>query len=104
MAIELGSESPVLTISERTWRVEIFCEAGTDPTIVAHREKIWTRANGTIAQRERLIPQVRRSLSAVASKTVSGVTGTQLAGLISAWADDLRAEDVAAPASSLRPI
>lgn len=96
MAIDLGHQSVVVMRSERTWRVEIFCELGSVPVVRAHREVITTNEAGELIARDRDIPAAERALTAIADKSVGGVTGLQLAGLVSMWADELRQEDIAA--------
>lgn len=98
MAIDLGTESIKLSVKERTWRVEIFTDFGTDPIIRAHREKVWLRDDGSCFQRE-VLPVVERRLSEVAKQDFDGMTGLQLAERIAAISDTLRQEDLAAAAA-----
>ena len=95
MSKSVGTETIELTIEWRTWRVEIFCEKGDVPRVVCHREKVWTRPDGTVAQRDRSVVTVARKLSQVASQEVAGITGANLAAAIAAWADTWHDEDVA---------
>lgn len=97
MAIDIGTESVALTVKERTWRVEIFCEVGNDPIIRAHREKVWLRPDGSIAQVDRNIHPVERSLAAIAKQDFGGgMTGLKLAQTIADVADAWRREDIEA--------
>lgn len=99
MSITEGTETIVLTIEERTWRLEIFTDKGVDPTVRAHREVVKTDASGNVISRETGVT-VNRSLSQFASQsfTVAGksYTGAEIANLISAVADTWRQEDIAA--------
>lgn len=101
MAIELGTESLTLSVKERTWRVEIFTDVGIDPIVTAHREKVWLRPDGTVADRV-VLPSVRRTLSQVQAEEVTyldqTVTCAVLAGLIAAAADVFATEDATPPA------
>jgi hypothetical protein len=60
-----SGETVTATASERTWRVEIFCEYGTEATLVAHRETVFTDPAGKVVARDRSTPAVRRSASEV---------------------------------------
>jgi hypothetical protein len=101
MAIEQPETTLTLSGEERTWRVEIFCEKGQDPTIVAHRETIKSDANGNVVTRERGVT-VRRTGSGVATDTITvgnlTITGAQLAAVVAAAADKWRSYDLANPA------
>jgi hypothetical protein len=46
MSIDLGTESVTLSVTERTWRIEMFTEYGEDPILRSHREKLWLRPDG----------------------------------------------------------
>ena len=103
MSIDLGTETVALAVKERTWRVEIFTDLGADPTIRAHREKVWLRPDGSCAQRLVLDP-VERRLSVIAAQAfkvgAATYTGAELARVIGAVADVLRQEDIAAAAAA----
>lgn len=92
MAIQKGTESLTLTKEERTWRVECFAEEGTDYSIIFHRETLWKRTDGTIAQRDRRIPLVLRSKSMLQT---SGDTGISLLEALRDLGDKWAAEDAA---------
>jgi hypothetical protein len=100
MAIDMGTESQTLSVKERTWRVEIFAEAGDDPTVRAHREVVHLDGAGRVVWRERDISMVTRSLSQIATTQFTNgsatVTGGELAALIAAAADSLRQAGIAA--------
>lgn len=104
MAMDLGTETAIVTMQERTWRVEIFCEKGDDPTLRAHREVVSIDANGKVISQDRKITMVNRRLSAMAAQsfTVGGksYSGAEIAAVIAAVADALRQEDIAAAASA----
>lgn len=97
MAITQGTETVALTTEERTWKVEIFCDKGTDPTVRVHRQLVKSDPSGAIvgiennATVERRQSQVAESTFTAASTTV---TGNQLAALISQAADQWRTEDL----------
>jgi hypothetical protein len=84
--------------------VEIFAEAGDDPTVRAHREVVRIDGDGRVVWREREIPAVTRALSQIAATQFTGggatVTGGELAALIAAAADSLREADIAAAAEA----
>ncbi|MGB6080199.1 MAG: hypothetical protein WBF99_12145 [Xanthobacteraceae bacterium] len=98
MAIEQGAETVTLTVEERTWRVEIFCEKGEDPTIRAHRQTVRSGGSGSVLSVENGALVERRS-SAIQGDTFTAagvtITGAQLAGLIAQAADQWRSEDLA---------
>jgi hypothetical protein len=94
MATEIGEKTLVIKEAERTWRTEIFTEFGEDPVIRVHREMIGTSGDQVIT-RDRNIPVVERRFSQIFGKTYGGQTGEGMATAIAAWADGLRAEDVA---------
>jgi hypothetical protein len=100
MAINLGTETLDVTKSERTWRVEIFCERGNDPIIRAHRETIWIASDGTLLRSERGVT-VDRSLSQIATESHDGLTGAQLAGAIASRADFWRQQNIDAAAAAV---
>jgi hypothetical protein len=97
MAIELGIETETVSKEERTWRVELFCEKGEDPTIRAHREIVTLNTDGKVIARDRDVPVVARHLSVIANKSFTfnskTYTAAELAGVIAAVADTLRQED-----------
>lgn len=97
MAIQIGNETLDVQKEERTYCVEILTDKNTDPVIRARREELWVLSDGTIINRNRNIPVVERRLSEILNKTVLGLSGLQLAGIIAAWADDLRQEDIQNP-------
>lgn len=92
MTINLGTDSGTFTMVERTWRVEMFTDVGTDYVLKAHREKLWLKDDGSIFRRELLLP-VEVSLSQISDATFTAgdlkVTGAQMAALVSAAADTL---------------
>lgn len=98
MAIEQGTETVTVTVEERTWRVEIFCEKGEDPTIRAHHQTVRSDGNGNVLSIENGAIVERRS-SAIQGDTFTAVgisvTGAQLAELIAQAADQWRGEDLA---------
>lgn len=98
MALDIGTESVVLAVKERTWRIEIFTDLGIDPLLRAHSEKVWLRPDGSAAQREILSP-VERRLSQISVQAFDGMTGAQLAATIAGATDALRLEDIAALAA-----
>lgn len=98
MAIDQGTETLSVMKSERTWRVEVFCERGEDPIVRAHRETITTTAAGELVGRERAGVTVERKLSAVAAEQINGMSCAQLAAQIAAVADAWRQQDIAAAA------
>ncbi|MBN8960584.1 MAG: hypothetical protein J0H71_05585 [Rhizobiales bacterium] len=99
MAIEQGTETVTVTLEERTWRVEIFCEKGEDPTIRAHRQTVRSDAGGNLLSIVNCAT-VERNSSTIQGDTFTAagvtVTGAQLADLIAAAADQWRSEDLAA--------
>lgn len=94
MSIDKGAET--LALKERTYLVEIFCEAGDDPIIRAHRETVRLDDKGAVVTRARDIAAVERTLTQVADKSFGGISGNDVAAAIMAWADGLRLEDLAA--------
>lgn len=92
MSTPLGTTTLTVTKEERTWRVECFCENGTDYTMVAHREILSHAADGSVVSSERG-KMVTRSVSQVAKETDS----MQMLGLVKAVCDRWAAEDAAAP-------
>jgi len=99
MAIEVGDVTVTVTVSERSWRMEVFADYGVDPLIRFHRERIGVQEDGAVASRA-VLPVIERKLSAVVDQTVGGVTGQQLADLLSAWGDEWAAEDMVAAAEA----
>jgi hypothetical protein len=99
MAITQGTETVALTIEERTWRLEIFIEKGTDPTVRAHREVVKTDAAGNVVAKDPSAV-VERQLSKVASQSfaIGGktYTGAEIANVLAAVVDTWRQEDLAA--------
>lgn len=63
MSIDKGAET--LALKERTYLVEIFCEAGDDPIIRAHRETVRLDDKGAVVTRARDIAAVERTLTQV---------------------------------------
>lgn len=94
MAIDLGSQTLSVTKQERTWRVECFCEDGTDYELVAHREVVTTDPNGVVISRER-DKEVHRRVSQV----VSQPDALQLLQLMKDLCDRWAQEDAAAQAA-----
>ena len=98
MAIDLGSQALSVTQQERTWRIECFCEDGTDYTLVAHRETIATDSNGVPVFSVRG-KTVTRSLSQV----INQPDALQFLGLAKSLCDAWAAEDAAAAPNSPIP-
>lgn len=94
MAKDLGTKTVNVTTTERTWRTEMFSVFGEDPRVVGHRERVSTLDDGTIVARE-VLPSVERRLTEVAEQRLGGVTGLQLAGIISLWIDTWVTEEAA---------
>jgi hypothetical protein len=92
MSIENGTTTLTVKIVERTWKVECFCEYGTDYTLLAHRERLHLLDDGTILSRDRNLPSVRRSVLMVQgnAKAMSMLAATK------ELCDDWAAEDAAA--------
>jgi len=97
MSIDLGTEQINLKKEERTQQIRIQTFADTDPLLTIFREVVYTTDQGDRYFGARDIV-VERRLSEIADKhyTVGEYqfTGAQLAGIISAVADLLRAEDL----------
>lgn len=89
MAINKTTETLTLTTEERTWRVECFCEDGTDYQMVIHRERLSKDASGNVIQRDRSLPSVSRTVSQVLGEP----DALQMLGLIKAKADGWAEED-----------
>jgi hypothetical protein len=104
MAIETGSIS--VTSVERTFRINIETPYQGDPWVTAFREVILSDGTGVIARKE--IGSTQRALSKISADTimVAGKTYlmTEIAGVISAVADQWRQEDVAASAAAAAEI
>lgn len=103
MASNQGTETVSVTTQERTWRVNIETARHADPVVTGYREIVRTASDGSLIAAEQA-PQAERKLSAVAAQTLpftaatAGViTGLELAGLIAAWVDKWREEDIAVP-------
>lgn len=101
MATNQGTETIEVVTEERTWRLEIFTEKDTDPSVRVHRETVRSTVTGEIMSRDRGVV-VERSLSSVAGEafTIAGkpYTGAEIANVLSAIADIWRDQDVAAAA------
>lgn len=89
MATNQTTETLTLTTEERTWRVECFCEDGTDYQMVIHREKLSKDASGNVIQRDRSLPTVTRTVSQV----MGDKDALQMLGLIKAKSDGWAQED-----------
>jgi hypothetical protein len=105
MAIDQGTATIAVTSQERTWRVNIETPKGADPVVTAYRELVRTGPDGAIISKE-MVGSTERAASQVATEmqpftpAVPGqVSGTELAGLISARADMWRLADIAAAAA-----
>jgi len=98
MALSLGTDKTPLAMQERTWRVELFCEAGEEARLVMHRETVGLRPDGSVATRSRDVPPVQRTLSQIADQDFDGMTGAQLAQKLWDVGDALRQEDIDNPA------
>lgn len=95
MAIELGQPTTlIVTQEERTWRIECFCDDGTDYRLVAHREILGKDQNQQTVSRDEA-PAVTRTLSQV----VSDPDALQFLGLAKALCDKWAQEDAAASAA-----
>lgn len=53
MAVEIGQKTITVIQEERTWRIECFCEDGTDYTLRAHREVLTKDQDGNLISQER---------------------------------------------------
>jgi hypothetical protein len=90
------------TIIDRTWRVQIFTDLGTDPRIEFLRERVKTYEDGDVLRTT--LPTAARSLSAIAAQTLPGgprkiATYGELAAAISECGHAIAAEDAAALAA-----
>jgi hypothetical protein len=99
MAIDLGSETPTLATSDRSWRIEIFIDDTDTVQLVFHREKIF-KTGGNIVHRK-VLPSVNRTQAQIAAKsyTAAGATrtGNQILALVNKMADDERQVDIDNP-------
>lgn len=91
------------TIIDRTWRVQIFTDLGTDPRIEFLRERVKTYEDGDVLRST--LPTAARSLSAIGAQTLPGgarkiATYGDLAALMSECGHALAAEDTAARAAA----
>lgn len=109
MAIDLGNETITVTRSERTWRVELFCERGQDYVLRGHRETVATGSDGSVSVARDIAP-VEASLSAIATRSFAvddptnpgskiTLTGAQAAAFIAGVVDRLRQDQIAAAQS-----
>jgi hypothetical protein len=92
------------TIIDRTWRVQLFTDLGTDPRIEFLRERVKTYEDGDVLRSQ--LPTVARSLKAIADQPLPGgprklATLGDLAALIAECGHALAAEDAAAAAKRL---
>lgn len=105
MSIDLGKQ--IVTITERTWRIEIETERGDDPVIRVFREKLTMAEDGTVLLRDRDLPVVGRRLSEITDQKVAvgaaSYTGSEVAAVIAAMADAFRQQDIETAASAAAP-
>lgn len=90
MAIE-QSVNEVITISsikERTWRVQCFCEYGTDYVFEALRERVYLAPDGSIVKVDRNVPKVVRSVSQVASNPDALTMLGTVKNMADLWAEE----------------
>jgi hypothetical protein len=89
MAIEqdVNITSTIVKIKDRTWRVECFTDYGTDYQFVAHRERVYLDANGTVVKREAL-PTVLRRVSQVATNAQAMTMLATVRDMADAWAEE----------------
>lgn len=86
MSQDQGTATLEVRIVERTWKVECFCEFGTDYSLLAHRERLTVLVDGTVIARDRNLPSVRRSVLQVAGdeKAITMLASTK--ELCDTWA------------------
>ncbi len=100
MAVSKGQKSLQVNVETRTWRVEVFCEKGQVPTVVAHRETVTVDEQGGIVSNVRAPQPVTRTLDKVATQefTVGGkkYTVAEIAAVIAEIADAWDDEDQSA--------
>ena len=95
MAIDLGSQTLTTTRQERTWRIECFCDDGTDYKLVAHREILTKDQDGNIISMERFQPSVVRTVSQIQNEA----DALQFLGLGKTLCDRWAQEDAQAAAA-----
>lgn len=85
---------------ERTWRIQMFLEAGSAPTWEFFREGAWHDDSGSVAflAGDRNIPVVRRDVSTILDKQVTlgggkTLTVAEINEALAKLADALRQED-----------
>jgi hypothetical protein len=95
MSTDVDSGTATYTDKRRTWCIVIDTPLDADPVITVHRTVYREFSNG---EKLTINPDVvvTRTLSQIANKTVQGVSGAQLAGMIAAIADVWDREDIAA--------
>ena len=95
MSIDLGSQTFTATKQERTWRIECFCDNGTDYQLVAHREILTLDQNGNVIGMERL-GNVSRRVSQIQAEP----DALQFLGLAKTLCDRWAQEDATAAATA----
>lgn len=91
------------TPTERTWRLQVFTDLGTDYRIEFLRERVKDVGDGEILHTQ--LPPVVRSLSAIADQSIPGGARTvrtlgEAVALIAELGHKLAAEDKAAAAKA----
>lgn len=99
---ETVTETLTVTTVQRTWRIHVFSDFGTDYRVEYLREEIRKLPDNTVIGRNQTLPNVSRGLAAVAAETVtltSGktISGAELAEALSRFGDKWAAEDAAPP-------
>lgn len=93
------------TITDRTWRAQVFTDLGTDYRIEFLRERVKTYEDGDVLRSQ--LPIVSRSLAAIASQPLPGgprklVTFADLAAAIADCGHAFADEDAAVAAAAAK--
>jgi hypothetical protein len=92
------------SITDRTWRIQIFTDQGTDPRVEFLRERVKDFGGGDVLRSN--LPTVSRALPAIAAQPLPGgprkvITYADLADLLADCGHALAGEDAAALAKRI---
>jgi len=95
MSINLGKQKAPAEVVERTCRIDISCNVGEDPRVVAYREIVGLDGEGKLTSRAPDMLVVQRPLSKIAEQEFGDVNGGQILQRLWDMLDELRKEDIA---------
>lgn len=92
MSLDLPIPDPIVIVAvkDRTTRVECFTDYGTDYRLVAHRQRVYLDAEGTVVKSEER-PAVERRVSEVYTEEDAMQMLGSLRGMVDKWAEEDRA-------------